>query len=31
MLGAGREIGDHGGHGVMLIPPKRVLPESALG
>ncbi len=30
MLGAGTELGDHGGRGVMLIPPKRVLPESAL-
>ena len=30
MLGAGVEIGDHGGRGVMLTPPKRVLPESAL-
>jgi subtilisin-like proprotein convertase family protein len=30
VIGAGREIGDHGGHGIMLIPPKRVLPESAL-
>ena len=30
MLGAGTELADHGGRGTMLIPPKRVLPESAL-
>ena len=30
ILGVGTEIGDHGGRGVMLIPPRRVLPESAL-
>lgn len=30
LLGIGAEIGDHGDHGVMLTPPKRVLPESAL-
>jgi hypothetical protein len=30
MLGVGTEIGDHGGRGIMLPPPKRVLPESAL-
>lgn len=30
LLGVGTEIGDHGGRGIMLTPPKRVLPESAL-
>ncbi len=30
LLGAGTELGDHGGRGIMLTPPKRVLPESAL-
>jgi subtilisin-like proprotein convertase family protein len=30
MLGAGTERADHGGRGIVLIPPKRVLPESAL-
>ncbi len=30
MLGVGTEIADHGGRGIMLVPPKRVLPESAL-
>lgn len=30
MLGVGTEIGDHGGRGIMLTPPRRVLPESAL-
>ena len=30
LLGVGTEIGDHGGRGVMLTPPKRVLPESAV-
>jgi subtilisin-like proprotein convertase family protein len=30
ILGAGTEIGDHGGRGVMLLPPKTVLPDSAL-
>ena len=30
MLGTGTELGDHGGRGVMLVPPKRVLPDSAL-
>jgi subtilisin-like proprotein convertase family protein len=30
ILGVGAELADHGGHGIMLIPPKRILPESAL-
>jgi subtilisin-like proprotein convertase family protein len=30
ILGVGTELGDHGGRGIMLTPPKRVLPESAL-
>jgi subtilisin-like proprotein convertase family protein len=30
MLGVGTEIGDHGGRGIMLTPPRRILPESAL-
>jgi subtilisin-like proprotein convertase family protein len=30
MLGTGTVLGDHGGRGVMLLPPKTVLPESAL-
>ncbi len=30
MLGVGRKPGDHGGRGIMLIPPHTVLPESAL-
>jgi hypothetical protein len=30
LLGVGTEIADHGGRGIMLTPPKRVLPESAL-
>jgi subtilisin-like proprotein convertase family protein len=30
MLGVGTELGDHGGRGIMLTPPKRVLPQSAL-
>jgi subtilisin-like proprotein convertase family protein len=30
MLGVGTELGDHGGRGIMLTPPKRVLPDSAL-
>jgi subtilisin-like proprotein convertase family protein len=30
ILGTGTEIADHGGRGVMLTPPKRVLPDSAL-
>jgi len=30
LLGVGTAIGDHGGRGIMLVPPKRILPESAL-
>jgi subtilisin-like proprotein convertase family protein len=30
ILGVGTELADHGGRGIMLVPPKRVLPESAL-
>ena len=30
MLGVGTELADHGGRGIMLVPPKRVLPQSAL-
>lgn len=30
ILGVGTELADHGGRGIMLIPPKRILPESAL-
>lgn len=30
LLGSGVRLGDHGGRGVMLLPPKTVLPESAL-
>jgi hypothetical protein len=30
ILGVGAELGDHGGRGIMLIPPATVLPESAL-
>jgi subtilisin-like proprotein convertase family protein len=29
-LGVGTRLADHGGRGIMLVPPKRVLPESAL-
>ena len=30
LLGVGVVLGDHGGRGIVLTPPKRVLPESAL-
>jgi subtilisin-like proprotein convertase family protein len=30
MLGVGTQRADHGGRGIMLVPPKRILPESAL-
>ncbi len=30
LLGAGTELGDHGGRGIMLIPPQTVLPADAI-